>query len=281
MALAIVRALARYERVGATAKQLALDVGIPARSVQRRIASLVREGVIERLSRTHVRYDPRALDVTADPNGREGVHGLVLTSFGWREDPLRPSGATALFGERGDEERPHPRYREAHRSFNGRLVTLRLFDTGTLWVSFPSTRRPIGWWESREIVGWLNGLLGVDDAGARFRVSEIGVHVDHPTLRVKGWKAVSLEDGLGLLQQFYEKKSALRHEFHLWGKRLRRLDLAGVVRILTEGSPEAQIERALLHELDLAHLGKRTRKKMPGDPEPPPPIRPDSQSGYG
>jgi hypothetical protein len=160
------------------------------------------------------------------------------------------------------------------------MVRFRLYPTGTLVVYVAATRAPIPWGGEggfAEFVGWLGGILEPVDAGRVFRVVEIGVHRDYEGWTLKGVQAVELRHFGGAIEQLYQKRSAVRHEVHLHPK---EVELREAVRIISEGSPTAQLERSLRDSVRLVEREERAKSEAKKE-RPPPPLRPDSQSGYG
>lgn len=275
----ILVALGAYGKAGATSKTLAATTRVPVRTVRRYLNSLVRDRVIQAPYRGQYVYVPGTPDILADPDGQEGVHGLVLSCPNWPETLLRGSFGPGLEGVRtvvsGRE------YEERTRSWRGRMVRFRLYPTGTMVVYVAASRLPIPWTGDGgfgEFVGWLSGVFDPVDVKRAFRVVEIGVHRDYQGWTLKGVQAVELRHWGGAIEQLYQKRSAVRHEVHLHPK---EVELRDAVRIISEGSPTRQIERALQSAVRVVEREERAREEAAKKSKAPPPIRADSQSGYG
>jgi len=273
--VALLRSLGRFGEIGATAKLLAKESGVPHRTVKRHLSALVRDGFVQKPYRGQYVYEPGTPDITADPNGQEGVHGVVLCCKDWPGSLLRGSFGPILTRE--TEPREEADYQELIRLWRGHSIRFRLYPTGTMVVYVAATRNPIPWGGDGgfdQFVGWLGGVLDPVDVGRAFRVVEMGVHMDYKGWAMKGIKAVQLRTFGGAVQQIYSKLNGLRHEVHLYPK---RLDLRDAVQIIAEGSPTRQLERAL----ELALRLEEQREKGAASTAGPTSIRPDSQTGYG
>lgn len=273
----VLRVLLRYDRAGAGSKQIARDARLPLRTAQLYLKRLVRDETIEEPYRGHYRYRPPAGDLLADPEGVEGLHGIVLATSKLHEDPLRMLLCARFPGlvERG----PY-RYGETILDWHDHLVRLRLYRTGRLLVYVPSTRNPIRFTSFGEFVGWLTGVLFPLEA-EHFEVVQVGVNVDYGGWLLKGIRAVELRRFLNASEQLYQKLGAVRHEVHL---RPQDLTLDRAVKIIREGSPTAQIERILRLEIKLGQVKakiadeeKPTRLRRP-EAFPPGEAR---EGGYG
>lgn len=272
-------ALGAYGKVGANAKMIASTTKDPLRSVQRILASLVREGTIQAPYRGQYVYVPATPDIQADPNGEEGVHGLVLAASNWRETLLRGSFGASLGP--APPASPGLGYQEITRAWCGRMVRFRLYPTGTMVVYVAASRHPIRWGGEEgfgAFVGWLSGIFDPVNVGRAFKVVEIGVHRDYQGWTLKGVSAVELRHFGGAVEQLYQKREAVRHEVHLHPK---EVELRDAVKIISEGSPTAQLERSLLAAVRIVEREEREKeakaKREPRAPE----IRPDSTTGYG
>lgn len=267
-----------FGRAGANAKTLAATAKVPVRSVQRHLNSLVREGTIQAPYRGQYVYVPGTPDILTDPDGLEGVHGLVLSCPVWRETLLRGSFGATL--EAQPERASGAPYRERTRSWRGRMVRFRLYDSGTFVVYVAATRAPIPWGGEggfAEFTGWLGGVLEPVDVGRLFKVVEIGVHRDYEGWTLKGVQAVELRHFGGAIEQLYQKRSAVRHEVHLHPK---EVELRDAVRIISEGSPTAQMERSLRAAVKVVEAEERAKAERKKE-TPPTPLRPDVTTGYG
>jgi hypothetical protein len=247
VALSILQQLARYEGLGATPKVIARDAKLPLRTVKRHLADLVRDEVIERPFHGHYVYRPGTPDITADPNGRQGVHGLVLSGT---MDLLRRSGGPMPLLFPAPE--PSFRYSELTSVWKAHLVRFRYYpSTDRFLVYVPATRDPIGWEDLGHFEGWLSGVLSNENVGEVLSVVQIGVHVDHETWELKGIRGIQLSEWRNALVQLYQKREALRHEVHAHYKQ-GFLPLDRAVHILSEGSPTRAFERALQIQLRVA-----------------------------
>lgn len=278
----ILVALGAYGKVGASAKMIAATTKIPHRTVKRHLAILVSERTIQAPYRGQYVYVPGTPDILADPDGQTGIHGLVLACSDWPKNLLRGSFGPIL--GLAAEPRQGSEYSEKTRAWRGRMVRFRLYQTGTMVVYVAASRLPIPWGGEggfAEFVGWLGGTFDPVDVGRAFRVVEIGVHRDYEGWTLKGVQAVELRHFGGAIEQLYQKRSAVRHEVHLHPK---EVELRDAVRIISEGSPTAQMERSLRSAVRLVDREERIReakeeaaKKERAGPD----LRPDSQSGYG
>ena len=257
----VLRALGRYERMGCGLKEVAKDTELPLRTVQRRVNELVRAGMVQSPFRGHYVHVPDAADILADPQGREGAHGLVLHGqidartymvplFG-ATDTLALTNANARYAERVEEWR-------------GRLVRLRFFPTTRSFVVYvPASKLPIPWGEFPQFREWLAGRLYPLTIGA-WKVVEIGLNVDYDGWRLEGIKGVTLDRLNGTVERFYQKAPGLvRHEVH---DTRSKHTLDQVVKLLREGSTLSQYERALRMELDIAHANGSGNGANGGDP---------------
>lgn len=95
---------------------------------------------------------------------------------------------------------------------------------------------------------------------------------------MKGVQAVELRHFGGAVEQLYQKRSSVRHEIHLHPK---EVELRDAVRIISEGSPTAQMERVLRMSVRLVEREEKAKEEADRKAKPTDPIRPDSQSGYG
>jgi hypothetical protein len=275
----ILVALGAYGRVGASPKMLAATTRVPYRTVKRHLTFLVSNGTIQAPYRGQYLYVPGTPDILADPGGMAGIHGLVLSCPNWQKTLLR--GSFGPFLALGPDPRPGTQYDEKTRAWRGRMVRFRLYPTGTMVVYVAASRLPIPWGGEggfAEFVGWLGGTFDPVDVGRAFNVVEIGVHLDYEGWSLKGVQAVELRHFGGAIEQLYQKVSATRHEVHLHPKELLLRD---AVRIISEGSPTAQMERVLRSSVRLVEREERLKDEQAKKEKPAPPIRPDSQSGYG
>ena len=273
--MVLLRLLGRYGRVGASAKMLAQEARVPHRTVKRYLSRLVSEGTIQTPYRGQYVYEPGTPDILADPDGLEGVHGLVLVCHDWPQTLLRGSFGPIL--GLAPEPRDGAAYSERTRSWRGHMVRFRLYPTGTMVVYVASSRYPIPWGGEggfAEFVGWLGGSFDPVDVGRAFMVVEIGIHRDYEGWTLKGVQAVELRHFGGAIEQLYAKRNAVRHEVHMHPKELTVRD---AVQIVSEGSPTHQLVRAL----EAAARIEAGRVRAEAKAAEPPPLRPDSQSGYG
>ncbi|MDE1821275.1 MAG: winged helix-turn-helix domain-containing protein [Euryarchaeota archaeon] len=284
----ILKALGEFDRAGAPAKLIAKRAGLPLRTVERHLKDLTQEGVIRQdYPRGPYIGQPGTPDIKGDPFGEEGIHGLTLYAK-WRKGvvhtPLPRGGATELddlVAERFPDMtyKPGVRWGVVKRLWRKWWVEIRHApgkDSITVYV--PSTERPIRFQEFGGLQGWLEGAFGIEDAGSKFMVTQIGIHTDYEGWRLKGLRAVELRRFSNALEQLYQKGKKVRHEVHLGPK---DLTLAQAMQIVKEGSPTVRLEKLLQNELQLErHKAEVERTERP-PPFPPPPGTDSYQSGYG
>jgi hypothetical protein len=267
--------LAAHDRAGSNSKTLARELKLPLRTVQYHLRQLVRDEIVQEPYRGHFVWTPGVPDILADPEGEEGIHGLVLASLSLRDAPLRTS-LCARFPGLLEHERGI-RYGEHLTSWKDHVVRLRLYGTtGRLLVYVPSSRLPIRFGAFGEFVGWLSGILHPlrpED----LRVVQVGIHTDYGGWTLKGIQAVELRRFLNASEQLYQKVGTLRHEVHLVP---RDLTLDQAVRIIREGSPTAQLERLLRLEVEIERRREPGPAATPRDPRDLLPSR-AHEGGYG
>jgi hypothetical protein len=275
VAVRVLRVLARFDRLGARSKEIAREARLPLRTAQLYLTRLVSDEVIQEPERGRYVYVSPTRDILIDPEGLEGLHGIVLASWKLREDPLRKLLCARYPGL---VEYGPTRYGETILDWAGHLVRLRLYRSGRLLVYVPSTRSPIRFREFGEFVGWLSGVLYPLGPGD-LEVVQIGVNVDYGGWLLKGIKAVELRQFQNASEQLYQKLGAVRHEVHL---RPRDLALDQAVRIIREGSPTAQLERLLRLEVRLSQRAAENAAGGPGR-RAPETLKPADalEGGYG
>lgn len=271
--------LGRFERLGATAKELAKETGIPLRSAQRALKRLVESEVIRSPLRGRYYYTSPVADVTGDPYGEPGVHGLVMLVRDCRTTLLGGSSTARALMSKAPAEGVE--FVTDLRRFGERWVRFQYYPgRDTLEALVPLTKDPIRWEQLPEFLGWLNGLFEPANAGLLFMVVQIGVHVDHKRLRMEGVKAVCLQECVGVLSQLYQKKEALRHEWHLHNE-AGVATLEHAVRILLEGSPTRQMVDLLKAALEVQKVAQNAPAATAPKQGPPPTPSEALDAGFG
>jgi len=282
VARAVWQALLRYEGEGASAKELAKVTGHPVRTVQWHLQKMLATGEISVKVRGLYVAKPKMLDVTADPAGQPGVHGLVLMAWNLRETPLGAGRMAREVLDRGMRQRDGSLTRV--EAWGGRAVRFTYYPTtDNLQVSFVRDEEPVDLGELDRFSGWLEGLFGCP-VDKLFWVVQVGVHVDHRNLVLDGVKSLTFYEFGTVVARLYQKRARLmRHEYHFNAERPGVADLKSAVRILTEGSPTAQVITALRLELkalkERSKLARREQETIaPAGPLPPERA---GESGYG
>ena len=269
------RLLARYEEVGASRAELESESGLSLGTLKRVLALGLRQGWLE--NPTRGQYVLKQPGVTIDNReGREGVHGLVLTTL------AEPSPLLRIVSDRlrsRPDSRPGEtgRWVSVYSDWKNRVVEFRVYRTDRINIYIASTRQPYEWHEVEELAGWLTAWLSPFDSDHLW-VVEIGLNVDYKGLRMKGCRAMEWKAWRNAFRQLYEKKGGVRDEIHRWEKP-GALSLSVMVRTLKEGSKLAQRERIEKHiteqlrlEAEIERLkaqqatGPATGEKKPRDP---------------
>lgn len=290
LALLVCRELQRLDGVPATPKMLQVATRGSLRSINRVLEGLVSSKVVEKAYYGHYRLTQPLPKLTRDPSGVLGVHGLTLVGENWpslaRSPYLLGSDGTLAenlpLGHFGKWEPTGGDFLEHFRFWGARAVRFRWFPgAGTLVIYLSASQNPLDYEEMTDFVGWLRGICDPLDPEQKLELRHLGLNRDHRRWELDGFQRIRLVAWKNAFRQVYQKrKEIVRDEAHLT---LRELTLGEAVEMIAGVSPAALIAKAIAGAATIEEARARldeAAKKLTEKAEPPP-IRPDSQSGYG
>lgn len=271
-------------RLGASPKELAKELNIPIRSVQRGLHELKTLG--EAMERKRGLWVCRAsyYDITSDPYSILGFQNVRLVVRNWRGGASTPSGMP--FGWIFRTQESGLLYAVCELGWEGRQVSLAWFPSThvlTVWVSAKNLV-PAG--QAGVFKGWLDGTLGLTGA-EEVVVENVEASTDHGTFRITPtyieWR--SFPD---LAHVVYGMNDRLREEYRIarpTGDDGKRLSFRELVEHLVYASPLARAERMLKMELELKKaeldLAHRSAEGMAPARRDPTTVRPSDAAEQG
>ncbi len=249
-----------------SADEIIGGVSLPRRTVLRHLSEMVSLGVLERPYQGAYKLKLGSPDITHDPSGRLGLHGIVLKAPNWHETPQGgPVGRVRGW-------KPYSTYIQALEDFNGRVVRFRFHPrTHTLLIYMEASRKPLELEEFKDFRTWLRTMLYPVDPDVTAYLVQIGINRDYWNWRLDGVKGIRLKKWTNAYVALYQKsKDVVRHEVHLT---LREMNLLQAMREIDGGSPT----RMLLE--GAAKIAEQESKK-PEPPKTPEPGYGGYQSGY-
>ena len=251
----VLGALTPHGREGAGTKELARELRLPLRTVQRGLARLSERGDV--VHRGWMWYATVVyVDTTTDPLAILGFQKFQFVVENWREEPPPPCRTARTWAlVPGGDAGP---FEQARATWRGREVVFRRFPTtGTLTVNVHA-EEPVRLEHAGELYGWLESQLGLG-RGEATRVTHLEVCSDHEYLRMEPFY-VELRELLGkpfevvprLARVVYQRKDRLRRENRVWDPREADGSASTVKQVLSELVEGSPVYRA--HQIALADM---------------------------
>lgn len=268
-------ALGQFGRQGCSLKEVARATGYPLRTVQRAVRRLLETDEVFEPDRGRYVLKSVYLDLTADPTARVGFQNLRFRVTNWRETPPPPCRTARPWRTvPGGDDRPREICELAWR---GRQVKLVYYPGPKVLDVIVAARDPIPLDAAAVFGEWLFAMLGLEQ-GETTEVTFIEVNSDHRLLRLEPLY-VELRDLTNVARVLYQRSEALRQELRIATPKAdeKPIGIREAILALTEGSPQARMERLLKLELEAAS------KVAQAAPPRTAPKRPDEarDAGYG
>ena len=247
-----------------SAKEVAKGIGAKGRTVRWHMEKLASSGVVESPVRGLYQLKLGSPDITKDPSGKLGLHGIVIKVPDLPEGPQGgPVGRVRGWKQFGE-------LWKAYEEFEGRTVRLHYHSrTRTLLVYMEASRLPLELEEVKEYRLWLKFLLHPVDPDVRGYLVQVGINKDYWNWRLDGVKGVRFAKWVNAYEAIYQKtERSIRHEVHLTLTDMRLLD---ALKLIDGNSPTRMLLDAVDRE---AHKedGPKRFPELGGD---------GYQTGYG
>lgn len=250
-------------------KEIQRALSLKERTLNWHLEKLVTSGVLKCPFRGFYQLSMGIPDITQDPDGKLGMHGIVVKVPNLPEGPQGSPPGRVHGWKPGN---PQGTMLKAYEEFEGRTVRFHYqVRTHTLMVYMEASRKPLGLEEFKEWRYWLRTMLYPVDPDVRGFLVQVGVNKDYWNWRLDGLQEVRLKQWSNAYEALYQHaKKTIRHEVHLT---LKEVTLLEAFKVIDGNSPIRQLLEAT------AKVAEHESAK-PIPPKSPEPGAGGYQSGY-